>query len=187
MKSYCVKCKKQTSNVSEKYKTSKNGKLMLKSICSVCGSRKSQFVNGRVGSGVDVHKMIGKIPRPKAGFTPSKYKYMGPYNPLDKQLEYDKETGKITKFKVEPYNEVDRIAAQHDVDYSISNTKNKGTACKNEADRRIVESLDNIPYGKMPKWGQTARFLINTKQKLGMGVKSKNGKSRRVKKTGKKN
>ena len=36
------------------------------------------------------------------------------------------------------------------------------------------------------KWGQTARFLINTKQKLGLGV-SKNGKSRRVKKTGKKN
>ena len=60
MKSYCVKCKKQTSNVSEKYKTSKNGKLMLKSTCSVCGSRKSQFVKGRVGSGVDVHKMIGK-------------------------------------------------------------------------------------------------------------------------------
>lgn len=43
----------------------------------------------------------------------------------------------------------------------------------------------------MPKWGQTARFLINTKQKLGLGVKqkeTKNGKSRRVKKkTDKKN
>ena len=29
-----------------------------------------------LGSGaLDIHKMIGKLPRPKAGFTPSKYKY----------------------------------------------------------------------------------------------------------------
>ena len=30
---------------------------------------------------IDIHKAIGKHPRPKAGFTPGKYKYMGPYNP----------------------------------------------------------------------------------------------------------
>ena len=30
------------------------------------------------GIGLDIHKVIGKIPPPKAGFTPSKYKYMGP-------------------------------------------------------------------------------------------------------------
>ena len=46
----------------------------------------------------------------------------------------------------------------------------------------MVKSLDEIPYGQMPKWGQTARFVINTKQKLGLGVKNpKNVKSRRVK------
>ena len=54
-----------------------------------------------------------------------------------------------------------------------------------ECDRKMVKSLDEIPYGQMPKWGQTARFLINTKEKLGLGTK--NGKGRRVKKTGKKN
>ena len=32
----------------------------------------------------------------------------------------------------------------------------------------MVQSLDEIPYGEMPKWGQTARFLINTKKKLGL-------------------
>ena len=57
---------------------------------------------------------------------------------------------------------------------------------KGDCDRQMVQSLNEIPYGEMPKWGQTAQFLINTKQKLGLGV-SKNGKSRRVKKTGKKN
>jgi len=55
---------------------------------------------------------------------------------------------------------------------------------KGDCDRQMVTSLDKIPYGEMPKWGSTARFLIDKKQKLGLGV-SKNGKSRRV--TGKKN
>ena len=135
------------------------------------------------GAGVDIHKLIGKLPTPKAGWTPGKYKYMGAYNPLDKQLEYDKNTGEVTKWHVQPYNEVDRISAHRDICYDMG--KDKG-----ECDKVMVKSLDKIPYGQMPKWGQTARFLINTKQKLGLGVKqrkTKNGKGRRVKKTGKKN
>ena len=176
------------NTLSKNYNTAKNGKLMLKYLCSVCGSRKSKFAKaGHDGGAVDIHSLIGTIPYPNAGWTPTKYNYMGPFNRLEKQLEYDKETGQITNFKVEPYNEVDRIAAQHDIDYSICSNKNKGTACKTEADIRMVKSLDQIPYGELPKWGQAARFLINTKQKLGMGVKSKNGKNRRVKKTGKTN
>jgi len=43
-----------------------------------------------IGKGFDTHKAIGKLPKPKAGFTPGKTKYMGLYNPLEKQLEYDK-------------------------------------------------------------------------------------------------
>ena len=38
------------------------------------------------GRGTDIHKWIGKLPRPKSGFTPSKYKHMGQYNPLEQQL-----------------------------------------------------------------------------------------------------
>ena len=48
-----------------------------------------------------------------------------------------------------------------------------------DCDRAMVKSLDEIPYGEMPKWGKTARFLIDKKQKLGLDV-SINGKSRRV-------
>ena len=105
------------------------------------------------GKGIDVHKWIGKLPKPKAGWTPGSYKYMGPYNPLDKQLSYNPETGKVTEWKVKPYNKVDEIAAYH----------------KGDCDREMVQSLDEMPYGEMPKWGSTARFLINTKQKLGLG------------------
>ena len=48
---------------------------------------------------------------------------------------------------------------------------------KGDCDREMVQSLDNIPYGEMPKWGQTARFLINTKQKLGLGLQTKKRKT----------
>ena len=131
------------------------------------------------GGALDAHKLIGKLPKPKSGWTPGKYKYMGRYNPLDKQLEYDKNTGEVTKWYIQPYNNVDEIAVHHDICYDMGKNKR-------ECDRKMVESLDQIPYGEMPKWGQTARFVINARQKLGLGV-SKNGKSRRVKKTGKKN
>ena len=69
------------------------------------------------GKGVDIHKWIGKLPRPKAGWSPGKYKYMGAYNPLDKKLEYDPKTGEVLKWKVMPYNKVDEISAYHDICY----------------------------------------------------------------------
>ena len=186
MISYCVKQKKQPECVpgSERVVKAENGRSMMKCTCAECGITKTKFVkqagNGLArrkdldGGSLDIHKLIGKIPRPKAGWTPGKYKYMGAYNPLDKQLEYDKNTGEVTKWHVQPYNEVDRISAHHDICYDMGKNKN-------ECDKVMVKSLDKIPYGQMPKWGQTARFLINTKQKLGLGVKQKkpkNGKRR---------
>ena len=80
---------------------------------------------------------------------------------------YDPETGEVLKWKVMPYNKVDEISAYHDICYDMG--RNKG-----ECDREMIKSLDQIPYGEMPKWGSTARFLINTKQKLGLGLNSKN-------------
>ena len=69
------------------------------------------------GRGFDIHKMIGKLPRPKAGWTPGNYKYMVAYNPLDKQLEYDPETGEVLRWHVMPYNKVDEVSAYHDICY----------------------------------------------------------------------
>ena len=71
---------------------------------------KPAFTFPGLGGGIDIHKAIGKLPRPKSGFTPSKYKYMGPYNPLDKQLKQDKDTGEVLDWYVQPYNKVDEIA-----------------------------------------------------------------------------
>ena len=173
MVSYCVKQKKFTNSLaeSEKITRSKNGKLMIKSICAECGAKKSQFIKSKENQGgsIDIHKLIGKLPRPKSGFTPSKYKYMGPYNPLDKQVEYDPNTGEVKKWHVKPFNKVDEIVAYHDICYDMGRSKN-------ECDEKMVRSLDSIPYGEMPRRGQTARFLINAKKKLGLGMKQKNVK-----------
>ena len=48
---------------------------------------------------------------------------------------------------------------------------------KNSADRKMERELDAIPW-KDRQWGHAiAKNVINTKQKLGLGV-SKNGKRR---------
>ena len=65
------------------------------------------------GSGFDIHKWIGKLPKTKAGWTPGKYKYMVPYNPLEQQSSFYPETGEMTEWKVKPYNKVDEISAYH--------------------------------------------------------------------------
>ena len=59
---------------------------------------------------------------------------------------------------------MDEVAAHHDTCYDIGKNKDK---CVME----MVKSLDEIPYGQMSMWVQTAWFLRNTKQKLGLGVK----------------
>ena len=44
---------------------------------------------GASGAGVDIHKAIGKLPKPKSGWTLPGHKYTGPYNDLEKQVRYD--------------------------------------------------------------------------------------------------
>ena len=77
------------------------------------------------GGAIDIHKMIGKIPKPKGGWTPVDYKYLGPYNPLDKQLKYDPETGEVLSWHVQPKNKVDKITAFHDICYDRGINKNE--------------------------------------------------------------
>ena len=45
---------------------------------------------------------------------------------------------------------------------------------KNDCDRIMVKEIDNIPYKERP-WGTYAiKQIINTKQKLGLGVENHN-------------
>ena len=93
------------------------------------------------------------------------------YNPLDKQLKYDPDTGEVQEWYVNPYNKVDDISAYHDICYDHG-------VNKHQCDKEMIKRLNKISYGEMPKWGKTARFLINTKEKLGLGLQTKNVKRR---------
>ena len=110
----------------------------------VWNNKKTRFVSDTSGGKVDVHKFIGKLPKPERGLMPPEkllkpfgehYRYMGTYNPLDKQLKYDKKTCKIIEFYEKPLDAVDVIAAHRDVCYDIG--KYKG-----DCDREMVKSLD---------------------------------------------
>ena len=80
---------------------------------------------------------------------------------------------KILEFYVNPTGKTDAIAAQHDVDYSVCGNDRK---CKNKADRKMVKSLDAIPWNER-QWGHAlARNVIDVKQKLGLGSGKKRKK-----------
>ena len=119
------------------------------------------------GGAIDIHKAIAKLPRPAGGWTLPGHKYTGPYNDLENQVRYDPKTGEILEIYDQPTGPTDAVAMQHDVDYSVCGDNRK---CKNKADRKMVKSLDAIPYNER-QWGHwLARNLINTKQKLGLGL-----------------
>ena len=45
MKTYCVKCRKETENIDPKIVRTKNNRLVKQSRCFVCGIKKTRFVS----------------------------------------------------------------------------------------------------------------------------------------------
>ena len=194
-----MKEKRFTPNVpgSEKNTTTKNGRRLLKVKCASCGITKTRFVSNKTqsggnydmriyagnrvddptnplyqrgGRGFDLHKAIGKLPKPKKGWTLPGHNYTGPYNPLEKQLSYDPKTGKILKIYQQPTGATDAVSMQHDVDYAVCAGKKNEKSCKHDADKKMVKALDAIPKNKR-QWGHAAaRNAISSKQKVGLGV-----------------
>ena len=48
MKTYCMVCKKETENKNSTVFKNQNNRIMLKSICSICGNNKSRFISYKV-------------------------------------------------------------------------------------------------------------------------------------------
>ena len=184
--SYCVSCKKNTDSINSKKVKAKNGRLMEKSNCHICGKNKSKFVKGgalarRKGKGVDIHNAILKI-APKKGFVMPGHRYTGPGNPLEKQVKWDQNTGQILEIYEQPTGKTDAVSMQHDVDYSVCGNKSKAdqVKCKNKADNKMVKSLDAIPW-KDWQWGHAlARNIIVAKSKVGMGIKKRSQKTEKA-------
>ena len=52
MKTYCVKCRKDTENIDPKMFGKKNNRIVMQSKCSVCRIKKSRFVNEQEAKGL---------------------------------------------------------------------------------------------------------------------------------------
>ena len=68
------------------------------------------YVKALKGGNIDIHKLIGKLPRPQKGFTLPGHNYTVPFNPLEKQLKYDPKTGQILEIYQQPTGKTDAIA-----------------------------------------------------------------------------
>ena len=172
MEIYCVKCKNKTDTDNIENSTTKNNRQAVRGKCKICGTQKYMFVKNE-GSGFDIHKLIGKLPRPKKGFVPPGYKYLGPYNNLESQVKFDPSTGEIQKIHEPAKNRLDSIAMEHDICYSV-NPQGKG-----DCDRKMVKSIDEMPYKDMNKMAMLARTIINKKQQLGLGIGNKTKTTRK--------
>ena len=52
MKSYCLKCRKDTENINPKVLGTSNGKVMILSKCATCGGKKSRFIKHQEAKGL---------------------------------------------------------------------------------------------------------------------------------------
>ena len=52
MKSYCLKCEKDTENINPRVSNTSNGKTVLLSKCSKCGGKKSRFIKHQEAKGM---------------------------------------------------------------------------------------------------------------------------------------
>ena len=66
MKTYCVKCGKDTENIDPKIFRTKNKRLVMQSKCSVCGIKKSRFIKEQEAKGLlsnlGIKTPLSKIP-----------------------------------------------------------------------------------------------------------------------------
>ena len=52
MKTYCLKCKKDTENIDPKISSTSNGKAMILSKCAICSRKKSRFIKKQAANGL---------------------------------------------------------------------------------------------------------------------------------------
>ena len=66
MKSYCLKCRKNTENISPRVLSSSNVRTMVLSKRAICGSKKSRFIKNLEAKGLlsnlGVRTRLSKVP-----------------------------------------------------------------------------------------------------------------------------
>ena len=66
MKSYCLKCRKNTENINSRVSKMSNGRTIVLSNCAICDSKKSRFIKNqeakRLLSNLGVRTPLSKVP-----------------------------------------------------------------------------------------------------------------------------
>ena len=66
MKSYCLKCRKDTENVNTKISKTSNDRTMLLSKCAICSCKKSRFIKNQEAKGLlsnlGIKTPLSKVP-----------------------------------------------------------------------------------------------------------------------------
>ena len=66
MKSYCLKCRKDTENLNPNVSGTSNVKAMILSKCAICGNKKSTFIKNQEAKGLlsnlGIKTPLGKVP-----------------------------------------------------------------------------------------------------------------------------
>ena len=66
MKSYCLKCKKNTEYINPNVSKINNGRTMLLSNCAICNSKKSRFIKNQETKGLlsnlGIRTPLSKVP-----------------------------------------------------------------------------------------------------------------------------
>ena len=114
---------------------------------------------------MDIHKIIGMLPRPRKGYVLPNHKYTGPYNPLGEQLDEND----LPIAGQEPFNAVDEISMRHDICYRDNDTKSGKQKC----DDKMLKELEWMePKDLREKIDRGfVRRIISTKKRLGWGVR----------------
>ena len=67
MKTYCVKCRRDTENIDPKFVRTKNNELIKQSKCPACGVKKSRFLKKQEAKGL-LSNLANKTPLSKISF-----------------------------------------------------------------------------------------------------------------------
>ena len=66
MKSYCLKCRKDTENINPRVSKISNDRIMVLSKCAICGSKKSRFIKNQKVKGLlsnlRIRTPLNKVP-----------------------------------------------------------------------------------------------------------------------------
>ena len=176
---YCVKCriKTESNNITEVI--TKNNRKMLKSICVVCGSKKSQFISNKTGEGFGdiLNNAIGKLgnlgvelhlPADKGEYVSNssfndqtKYSYCGPGTKYQQRAN-------------EGYNginELDSMCKLHDRFYN----ENTDIKSRNVSDLALAHRADELAKSSMydatqRRDAKIVSGIMKNKARFGLGV-----------------